>query len=93
MIAALKAQGASNTVIREATEPDADSPMSSELALRLANIEALLMELLDRRKQNVRTGANRSRTVQRRLRTEVLAKGQPSARHLEMARQFLAQRR
>lgn len=64
-----------------------------EIALRLANIEALLVELLERRRGKVRSGAKRSRSIRERVRAESLASpAQPSERHLEMARRFLAQR-
>jgi hypothetical protein len=92
MMTVRKAQPAAKAGNRDAEE-NGDSKMTNELAIRLANIEALLMELLDRRKQTVRTGARRSHAVQQRLRAEVLAKGQPSPRHFEMARKFLAQQR
>jgi hypothetical protein len=63
-----------------------------EIAVRLANIEALLVELLDRRKANMRRGVRRSRAVHERLRREASSKPKPSEHHLEMARHFLARR-
>jgi hypothetical protein len=64
----------------------------NEVSLRLANIEALLLELLDRRKASKRAAINRSAAIQRRLRDE-LANHQPSEREMEIARRFLAQER
>lgn len=64
-----------------------------EIALRLGNIEALLVELLERRKAQGRAGVKRSSSLQQRLRDEVLAERKPSERHMEMARKFLASQR
>ena len=63
-----------------------------EISLRLANIEAMLAELLERRKASERTGADRMRSVHERLYRESLAKSdQPSERHFEAARRLLKQ--
>lgn len=64
-----------------------------EIASRLANIEALLVELLERRRASTRKAAKRSRALRERLRAESLSRSnQPSELHLETARRFLAQR-
>ena len=66
----------------------------SQIALRLANMEILVNELLDRRRANVRTKMRRQASLRARLRAESLADPvQPSARHHEMAQQILARLR
>lgn len=65
-----------------------------QIALRLGNIEALLMQLLERRKAHGRAGVRRASSLRQRVRDELIASGhKPSERHMEMARRFLASRR
>lgn len=65
-----------------------------EIALRLANIEALLSELLERKKSTRRAAVRRTAAVKQRVRDEVIASGfKPSERQSEVARRFLASKR
>jgi hypothetical protein len=64
-----------------------------EIVRRLANIEALLTQLLALRKQTGRAGVKRSDSIRERLRREALAEGGLSEQHKEAARRFLAERR
>jgi hypothetical protein len=64
-----------------------------QIALRLANIEALLADLLERRRAGKRAQVRRAATIQQRLRHEALARPEPSERHMDMARRFVASQR
>jgi len=64
-----------------------------EIAKRLANIEALLVELLARRQAAAVKGDKRSSSLRERLRREALANpNRPSERHYDAAKRFLKQR-
>jgi len=64
-----------------------------EITLRLANIEAMLHDLLDRRRAKIIKVSHRRRTALERLKAESIAKArQPTERHYAMAREFLARR-
>lgn len=64
-----------------------------EIAKRLANIEALLVELLARRKAAAVKGDKRSSSLRERLRREALSNpNRPSERHYDAAKRFLKQR-
>jgi hypothetical protein len=64
-----------------------------EIALRLANIEALLHELLDRRRATVIKASNRRRAITERLKATSMTKArQPTERHFAMARDMINRR-
>jgi hypothetical protein len=64
-----------------------------EIALRLANIEALLVELLERRRVHHTKSVKRSQSIARRLKETAKAQAkQPSERHFAMARELLSRR-
>jgi hypothetical protein len=62
-----------------------------EISARLANIEALLRQLLERRQLNERTNMKRASSLRERLRNEAERKPvQPSDRHFRMVRELKA---
>lgn len=78
---------------KPAHDGNAETITLHEIALRLGNIEALLVDLLERRKATGRAQVRRSTSLQQRLRDEALARREPSERHMEMARRFVASQR
>lgn len=65
---------------------------AADVALRLANIEAILRELRDGKRAKTVTVAERRRAAYARARAQVLAGEPPDAATLEDARKFLARR-
>lgn len=63
------------------------------IVLRLANIEAMLSELLGRRKAEVRAKVRRAAVTQMRIREQILAKCPPTEDERAAARKYLAQQR
>jgi hypothetical protein len=78
-------------LLREAIA-DGRERNAADVALRLANIEAVLVELRDGKRAKTVGVVERRRAAHARARAQVLAADPPSAATLEAARQFLARR-
>ncbi len=78
---------------REPAREASKEPMASEIALRLANIEAILVQLLQGRRAKVRAGTKRAQSIRERLRNEALAHPErPQERHYRMVRELMSRR-
>jgi hypothetical protein len=65
-----------------------------EITLRLANIEALLHQLFDRRRAKTARAGTRKRSLAERLKAASLAKEkQPAERHFAIAREMMTFKR
>ena len=79
--------------MREAIREARQDPMASEIALRLANVEAILMKLLQQRGAKLRAGTKRSQSMRARIRNEALAHPErPQDRHYRMVRELMSRR-
>lgn len=78
---------------KPANDGNSETITLQQIALRLGNIEALLADLLERRKADGRAAVRRTASLQQRLRHEALARGKPNERHMELARRFVASQR
>lgn len=80
-------------LMREAVRETRHDPMASEIALRLANLEAILMKLLQQRGAKLRANTKRSQSMRARIRNEALAHPErPQERHYRMVRELMSRR-
>lgn len=69
-------------LMQEAVRETGHAPMASEIALRLANVEAKLTRLLEQRRAKVRAGTKRTQSARVRIQNEALAHPErPQERH------------
>lgn len=73
--------------------PESGSLTMIEVARRLANIETLLAQLLERRKTAARAGVRRASSLRERVREQAMHDPKPSDYDMEMARRHVAARR
>ena len=72
-------------------KPANDNDPNMEIARRLANIEALLQELLDRGKAQKRARVSRARSIRQRVR-DAHALVEVDPKYTEMARRIMSRR-
>jgi hypothetical protein len=80
-------------LMQEAVRETRHDPMASEIALRLANVEAKLTQLLEQRRAKVRAGTKRTQSARLRIKNEALAHPErPQERHYRMVRDLMWRR-
>ena len=80
-------------LMQEAAREMRHDPMASEIALRLANVEAKLTQLLEQRRAKIRAGTERTQSARLRTQNEALAHPErPQERHYRMVRDLMWRR-
>jgi uncharacterized membrane protein YqiK len=79
-------------IMREAIRETRHAALASEIALRLANVEAILMKLLQHGAKR-RAGTKRTKSMRARIKNEALAHSErPQERHYRMVRELMSRR-
>jgi hypothetical protein len=88
-----KSASETKSVGQESVREARRAPTALEIALRLANIEAILTQLLQQRRAKARTGTKRTQSMRVRVRNEALAHPErPQERHYRMVRELMSRR-